>query len=80
MSEWQPLDAAFQDEAELLKRKLERKQLATSLNWKGAPTAEIFQYGFGFLKKHRHTFEQFSRWDIKRFYDKLCELLASSLT
>lgn len=77
IAEWRPLDR-FQDKEELLKRKLERKQLVTSLDWKGAPTAEIFKYGFGFLEKDHHTLEGYSRWDIKRFYDTLCELLAPS--
>jgi hypothetical protein len=75
IAEWRPLDRAFRDEAELRSRKLERKQLVTSPGWKGAMTAEIFKYGFGFLEKDRNTLEQYSRWDVKQFYDRLCELL-----
>ncbi|WKT47290.1 hypothetical protein QSH57_012195 [Fusarium oxysporum f. sp. vasinfectum] len=75
ITEWQPLDKAFQDDAELRSRKLERKRLATSPGWNGAMTAEIFQYGFGFLEKDRNTLEEYSEWEVKRFYDELCKLL-----
>ncbi|EXM34412.1 hypothetical protein FoTM2_010496 [Fusarium oxysporum f. sp. vasinfectum] len=75
IAEWQPLDKAFQDDAELRSRKLERKRLATSPGWNGAMTAEIFQYGFGFLEKDRNTLEEYSEWEVKRFYDELCKLL-----
>jgi hypothetical protein len=71
IAEWRPLDRAFQGEEELLKRKMERKQLVTSLDWKVAPTAEIFRYGFGFLEKDHHTLERYSQWDVKRFYNAL---------
>lgn len=75
IAEWQPLDKSFQDDAELRSRKLERKRLVTSPGWKGAMTAEIFQYGFGFLEKDRNTLEEYSEWEVKRFYDELCKLL-----
>jgi hypothetical protein len=79
IAEWRPLDRAFQGEEELLKRKMERKQLVTNPDWKGASTAEIFKYGFGFfLEKDHYTLERYSRWDVKRFYDTLCEILAPS--
>ncbi|KAK0646163.1 hypothetical protein B0T16DRAFT_390645 [Cercophora newfieldiana] len=66
------------DKEELLRRKMDRKQLVIRPGWKGAPTGEIFKYGFGFLEKDHHTLEGYSRWDIKRFYDTLCELLGPS--
>ncbi|TVY61774.1 hypothetical protein Focb16_v013234 [Fusarium oxysporum f. sp. cubense] len=66
---------SYQDDAELRSRKLERKRLVTSPGWKGAMTAEIFQYGFGFLEKDRNTLEEYSEWEVKRFYDELCKLL-----
>ncbi|KAI3583800.1 hypothetical protein IWW34DRAFT_901554 [Fusarium oxysporum f. sp. albedinis] len=75
IAEWQPLDKSFHDDAELRSRKLERKRLVTSPGWKGAMTAEIFQYGFGFLEKDRNTLEEYSEWEVKRFYDELCKLL-----
>jgi hypothetical protein len=50
IAEWRLADGTFQDESELLKMKLERKQV-TDPNWKGSRTAEIFQCGFGFLEK-----------------------------
>ncbi|KAL9026609.1 MAG: hypothetical protein Q9196_004743, partial [Gyalolechia fulgens] len=75
IAEWRPADGTFQGEKELLRKKLERKQKATDPNWKGDLTAKIFQYGFGFLEKDRHTLEHLSRRDIKRFFDKLCKLL-----
>ncbi|RKL20796.1 hypothetical protein BFJ68_g2796 [Fusarium oxysporum] len=75
IAECQPLDKSFQDDAELRSRKLERKRLVTSPGWKGAMTAEIFQYGFGFLEKDRNTLEEYSEWEVKRFYDELCKLL-----
>ena len=76
IAEWQPLDGGYREEAELLRKKLERKKLVMDPEWKGAATAKIFRYGFGNLEKNRHTLEQFSTWDVKRFYDGLCELLA----
>ncbi|RMZ78691.1 hypothetical protein DV738_g3808, partial [Chaetothyriales sp. CBS 135597] len=78
IAEWRPLDGAVRDTAELLRRGLERKQLVTNPNWKGAPTANVFKLGFGFLEKDRQTLEQYSHWQVKRFYDKLCESLAPS--
>ncbi|RYP53959.1 hypothetical protein DL768_001181 [Monosporascus sp. mg162] len=39
---------------------------------------QILKHGFGFLEKDHHTLERYSRWDVKRFYDALCELLAPS--
>ncbi|KAF4943436.1 hypothetical protein FGADI_13425 [Fusarium gaditjirri] len=75
IAEWKPLDRAFRDDAELRSRKLERKRLVTSPGWKGAVTAEIFQYGFGFLEKDRNTLEEYSEWEVKRFFDRLCKLL-----
>jgi len=77
IAEWKPVDGAFQDEPELLKKKLERGKTVMDPSWKSAETAEIFKYGFGFLDKDRHTLEQLSWRDIKRFYDKLCALLAA---
>ncbi|RMD40644.1 hypothetical protein DV735_g4470, partial [Chaetothyriales sp. CBS 134920] len=78
IAEWQPLDGAVQDKAELLRRGSERKKLVTNPNWKGAPTANVFKFGFGFLEKDRQTLEQYSHWHVKRFYDRLCECLAPS--
>ncbi len=60
----------------MLSKKLERKKMVINPNWKSAPTAEIFQYGFGFLEKNHDTLEQLSWRDIKRFFGKLCALLA----
>jgi len=77
IAEWKPVDGAFRDERELLKKKLERKKTVMDSNWKSAETAEIFKYGFSFIEKDRHTLEQLSWHDIKRFYDKLCALLAA---
>ena len=51
----------------------------TSRNWKGALTAEIFQYGFEILEKDCDTLDRFSKRDIKRFFDKLCGLFAPAL-
>ncbi|KAK3333954.1 hypothetical protein B0T19DRAFT_142219 [Cercophora scortea] len=57
IAEWRPLDRASSEDKEekLLRRKMERKQLVTRPDWKGAPTAEIFKYGFGFLERDHHT-------------------------
>jgi hypothetical protein len=30
------------------------------------------QHGFGFLEEDRHTLENLTMRDIKRFFDKLC--------
>ena len=78
IADWRPVDGAFRDEKELLQKKIDRKHTVTNPDWKGAPTAKIFQYGFGFLDKDSHTLEHLSRRDIKRFFDKLCALLAAS--
>jgi hypothetical protein len=75
IAEWQPLDRRFQDEGEFRSRKLEREPLVTSPSWKGALTAEIFKYGFGFLDKDRNTLKSCSRWNVKRFHDGICGLL-----
>ncbi|KAH7199589.1 hypothetical protein DER44DRAFT_887680 [Fusarium oxysporum] len=74
IAEWQPLDKAFQDDAELRSRKLERKRLVTSPGWKGAMTAEIFQYGFGFLEKDRNTLEEYTRSDVGRRLWLVCRM------
>jgi hypothetical protein len=54
ITEWRPLARALQGEEELLKRKMEWKQLVINPDWKGAPTAKIFKYGFSFLEKDYH--------------------------
>ncbi|KND86524.1 hypothetical protein TOPH_08826 [Tolypocladium ophioglossoides CBS 100239] len=78
IAEWKPLSRAFRNEDELLKMKLQRKQMVTNPDWKGPETAALFQKGFGFLDKDRHTLEQLGRWEIKRFFDELCSLLAAA--
>ncbi|KAF5621937.1 hypothetical protein F52700_10811 [Fusarium sp. NRRL 52700] len=75
IAEWKPLEKEIQSHAELRSRKLERKRLVTSPDWKDAMTAEVFQYGFGFLEKDRNTLEEYSHWKVKRFYDGLCKRL-----
>jgi hypothetical protein len=75
IAEWQ-LVGACRDESELLSQKLERKQKVTDPGWKGDLTAKIFQYGFGVLAQDRRTLSQLRRRDIKRLFDKLCELLS----
>ena len=43
VAEWLPFDGVFQDEAELLRRKQERKELVTSPGWKGCVNRRDFQ-------------------------------------
>ncbi|KAF5586412.1 hypothetical protein FPCIR_7910 [Fusarium pseudocircinatum] len=78
IAEWKPLEKDIQSHAELRSRKLERRRLITSPDWKGAMTAEFFKLGFGFLEKDRSTLEEYSHWEVKRFYDGLCKLLDPS--
>ncbi|KLP11498.1 Uncharacterized protein Y057_10061 [Fusarium fujikuroi] len=75
IADWKPLEKEILDHAELRSRKLERKRLVTNPSWKDAMTAEFFQFGFEFLEKDRSTLEEYSRWKVKRFYDRLCKLL-----
>ncbi|KAH9906991.1 hypothetical protein F4778DRAFT_608272 [Xylariomycetidae sp. FL2044] len=62
----------------LKKRVMERRRLVRSPAWKGAATAQIFDFGFAFIDFDRNILEQYSPWRIKAFYDKLCRLLAAS--
>ncbi|KAI0452419.1 hypothetical protein F5B21DRAFT_526835 [Xylaria acuta] len=83
IAEWRPLDRAGpgDEELELLRRKLDRKRLVTSnAEWKSALSTQVFRHGFGILEADRETLETYSRWRIKRFYDKLCELILSGPT
>ncbi len=76
IAEWRPVDRAFTDEEDLRTKKVERARLVARPEWKGAATAEIFEFGFGILlERDVHMLEKYSRWDVKRFYDKLCALL-----
>ncbi len=76
IAEWRPVDQAFKDEEDLRKKKVERARLVARPEWKGAATAEIFEFGFGILlERDVHMLEKYSRWDVKRFYDKICALL-----
>ena len=76
IAEWCPLDGGFQDEEELRKKRVERVRLVVRPEWKGAATAEIFRFGFGFLDQDVQILEKMSSWDAKRFYGRLCDLLA----
>lgn len=77
IADWKPInDGPFRSEADLREAKLRRKELVTSQEWKNSTTAAIFRYGFGFLDKDRDTLERYTHWQIKNFYDKLCELMA----
>jgi hypothetical protein len=75
--EWKLVDGTFRDTNELLRKKLQRKEVV-DVNWKGDGTAKIMQHGFGFLEKDRSTLENLSRKDIKRFFDTLCHLFEAS--
>ncbi|KAI0403718.1 hypothetical protein F4802DRAFT_616362 [Xylaria palmicola] len=78
IAEWRPLEQAFTSEAELEERQMARKRFVTGPEWKGAVAGQVFRYGFEFIEGEREVLETYSRWRIKRFYDKLCELLESS--
>ncbi|KAI1080582.1 hypothetical protein F5B20DRAFT_104120 [Whalleya microplaca] len=73
---WEPLDGTVQDKTELLRMRTERKQLLTSSDWEDPQDTKVFQFGFGVLEKDRETLEKYSHWQVKRFYDRLCDLLA----
>lgn len=77
IAEWRPLDRAFPREVDLWRRRLERKQLATNPDWQGEATARLFQYGFGFIDRDPGELERYSHWQIKRFYDTLCDMLGN---
>ncbi|KAI0201213.1 hypothetical protein F4808DRAFT_460072 [Astrocystis sublimbata] len=78
IAEWLPIDSPSgtdKEGLELLKRKLKRKRLVTSGEWKSALSPKVFAHGFGVLEADRETLETYSRWRVKKFYDELCELL-----
>lgn len=75
IADWRPLEYADQDGEKLLEWKLNRKKLVKSSDWKGAPTAEIFKYSFDIFDKGHDELGKLSKWEVKRFYDGLCERL-----
>ncbi|KAJ9133155.1 hypothetical protein NKR23_g10943 [Pleurostoma richardsiae] len=79
IAEWQPLGNMFRDKVEMRSSQMKRKKLVVTQDWKGAFTAQVFQYGFGFLEKDRQTLEKYSHWKVKDFYDGFCELLSSKI-
>ncbi|KAI0815415.1 hypothetical protein GGR55DRAFT_675032 [Xylaria sp. FL0064] len=77
IAEWKPINAGpFHNEAEVVVAKLQRKQLVSDPRWKNGETAAVFRFGFEFLDKGIDTLEQYTHWQVKSFYDRLCELLA----
>ncbi len=65
----------FRDEDALRQAMQRRRQLATNEAWKNNITADIFRYGFSFLGHTSQVLEQYSYWQVKGFYDCLCERL-----
>ncbi|KAK3326542.1 hypothetical protein B0H66DRAFT_163627 [Apodospora peruviana] len=53
-----------------------RENLVTEWEWKGAQAADVFRHGFGFMDYRIEYLEQMSHWEVRRFYDRLLELLA----
>ncbi|OAA63650.1 hypothetical protein SPI_03813 [Niveomyces insectorum RCEF 264] len=81
IADWRPIEGGpFRDEAALREATLQRGQLVTDESWKNSSTAAIFRYGFAFLDHKPEVLAQYSHWQIKRFYDRLCQLLAPTET
>lgn len=76
IAEWKPLSKTFRDETDLRNQKLERKRVVMDPEWRGPKAAQVFRYGFAVLEKDYDTLKRYTKWDVKRFYDELCELLA----
>lgn len=77
IADWKPLDVGkVSSERELREKKLEVRRKVTSIEWKGEATAKIFRYGFELLELR--GIERMSWGGIKRFFDRLCELLEAS--
>lgn len=77
IADWKPLEAPKADSGdELRAKKTEVKRRVTSLEWKGEATARIFRFGFEFLEMR--DIERMSWGGIKRFFDRLCELLEAT--
>lgn len=79
IAEWKPMDATpARDGRELLRRKMERCRKVSSLEWKGENTARVFRFGFEFLEGRERELEGLSWSGVKRFFDRLYELLDAS--
>lgn len=77
IADWKALEVRTAgDERELRERKMEVVRRVTSVEWKGEATARVFRYGFEFLEMK--GLERMSWGGIKRFFDRLCELLETS--
>jgi hypothetical protein len=77
IADWHPIEkGSFITWADLGEATLKRRQLVTNESWNNGTTAAIFRYGFGFLTREHVVLAEYSHWQIKRFYDHLCELLA----
>lgn len=77
IADWKPLEVGgVGNERELREKKMEVRRRVTSAEWKGEVTARIFRFGFEFLEVK--GIERMSWGGIKRFFDKLCELLEAS--
>jgi hypothetical protein len=68
-------DAPLQAEKEIFQRKKERKDLITDDAWKGAPTAAVFRFGFAAIDRGFDDVARSSHWEIKKFWDKICDML-----
>ncbi len=79
IAEWRLVDSgkSYVSEKDLLEKKQLRKKTVTDRAWKGPETAQVFQWGFGYIHRDSVALMQLSRQDIRRFFDKLCQFLAN---
>jgi hypothetical protein len=77
IADWAVLERSPKTDAELLDMKLRRRELISSDDWKGKQSADIFRYGFEFLVRTKFDNNQDnpSRWEMRRFWDYLLDML-----
>lgn len=75
IAEWKLMDTTPATDEELRRRKVERCKKVSSVEWKGENTAAVFRFGFEFLEGRGKELEAMSWSDVKRFFDRLLELL-----
>lgn len=59
---------------------LQRVRLVTNASWKNGTTSAIMCFGFQTLGKPPKELQGASHWEIKHFYDHICDMLAPVAT
>lgn len=77
IADWRPINRGpFRNEKCLTKAAQERVQVVTSAAWKNSATADIMRFGFSALERPHTVLHGLDNWQIKSFYDELCDKLA----